>query len=94
MEGVNSQHKIVTAYQLWSDKNLSIPFYSARSLLPKFDELCAVCENNRPGVVCVVETWLGEEITDSEISLPDYQLYRLTAIDMVVEYLCMYVIFV
>ena len=28
-------------------------------------------------VVCVVETWLGEEITDSEISLPDYQLYRL-----------------
>ena len=29
------------------------------------------------GVVCIVETWLGEEITDSEISLPDYQLYRL-----------------
>ena len=27
--------------------------------------------------MCVVETWLGEEITDSEISLPDYQLYRL-----------------
>ena len=25
----------------------------------------------------VVETWLGEEITDSEISLPDYQLYCL-----------------
>ena len=27
--------------------------------------------------VCVVETWLGEEIADSEISLPDYHLYRL-----------------
>ena len=63
MEGVSSQHKSVTAYQLCSDKNLSILFYNARSLLPKFDELCAVCENNK--------------ITDSEISLPDYQLYRL-----------------
>ena len=28
-------------------------------------------------MVCIVETWLGEEITDSEFSLPDYQLYRL-----------------
>ena len=77
MEGVSSQHKSVTAYQLCSDTNLSILFYNARSLLPKFDELCAVCENNHPSVVCVVETWLGEEITDSEIYLPDYQLYRL-----------------
>ena len=67
----------MTAYQLFSDKNLSILFYNARSLLPRFDELCTFCENNCPGVVCVVETWLGEEITDSEISLPDYQLYRL-----------------
>lgn len=24
-----------------------------------------------PSVVCAVETWLGEEITDFEISLPD-----------------------
>ena len=47
------------------------------SLLPKFDELCALCENHHPGVVYIVETWLGEEITDSEISLPDYQLYRV-----------------
>ena len=78
MEGVSSQHKSVTAYQLCSDKkSLSILFYNARSLLPKFDELCAFCENNHPSVVCVVETWLGEEITGSEISLPDYQLYRL-----------------
>ena len=37
----------------------------------------ALCENQCLGVVCIVETWLGEEITDSEISLPDYQLYRL-----------------
>ena len=77
MEGVSSQHKSVTVYQTCSDENLSILFYNARSLLPNFDELCALHENNRPGVVCIVETWLSEEITDSEISLPDYQLYRL-----------------
>ena len=75
MEGESSQPTSETASRLCSDPSLSILFYNARSLLPKFDELCALCENQCPGVVCIVETWLGEEITDSEISLPDYQLY-------------------
>ena len=77
MEGVSSQPRSNSVYRLCADQNLSILFYNARSLLPKFDELLALCDENHPGVVCVVETWLGEEITDSEISLPDYQLYRL-----------------
>ena len=77
VEGGSSQPTSETAYRLCSDPSLSILFYNGRSLLPKFDELCALCENHCPGVVCIVETWLGEEITDSEISLPDYQLYRL-----------------
>ena len=75
MEGVSSQPRSKTVYHLNSDQNLSILYYNARSLLPKFDELCALCE--LPGVVCIVETWLAEEITDAEISLPDYQLHRL-----------------
>ena len=77
MEGVSSQPRSNTVYHLCADQNLSILFYNARSLLPKFDELLALCDEKHPGVVCVVETWLGEEITDSEISLPDYQLYHL-----------------
>ena len=47
MEGASSQHESVTAYHLCSDTNLSILFYNDRNLLPKFDELCAFCENNR-----------------------------------------------
>lgn len=32
---------------------------------------------HNPDVICVVETWLAEEINSSEISLANYQLFRL-----------------
>ena len=28
-------------------------------------------------LLCIVETWLCEDINDSELLLPGYQLYRL-----------------
>ena len=30
------------------DKELSIVYYNARSLLPKFDELCTLCATHKP----------------------------------------------
>lgn len=47
-------------------------------------------KNLLPGVVCIVENWLSEEIMDLEISLPDYYS-ALIPIDMVVGCLCMFI---
>jgi len=41
------------------------------------DELRTIVESQRPSVICVVETWLSEEVSDQEISLSDYQVTRL-----------------
>ena len=56
---------------------LQVLYYNARSLIPKLDELRANVASLKPHVVCVVETWLSEDISDHELSLFDYQLQRL-----------------
>ena len=33
--------------------------------------------SQKPDLICIVETWLCEDVSDNELSLPDYQLYRL-----------------
>ena len=45
--------------------------------MPKLDELHAVILSQKPDLLCIVETWLCEDINDSELLLPGYQLYRL-----------------
>ena len=55
---------------------LRILYYNARSLLPKMDELRAVNEASKPDIVCIVETWLDGDITDGELLLPNFQLFR------------------
>ena len=46
-------------------------------MLPKIDHLSALCLASDPDIVCIVESWLCNEITDSEIALPGYSLVRL-----------------
>ena len=46
--------------------NLRMLYCNARSLYPKFDELCAQCDMEKPDIVCLTETWLCEDITESE----------------------------
>ena len=55
----------------------SIMYFNARSLIPKFDELCLLVETHQPDTVCIIETWLDHNISDNEIHLPGFQLYRL-----------------
>ena len=55
---------------------LRILYYNARSLLPKMDELRAVNEASKPDIACIVETWLDGDITDGELLLPNFQLFR------------------
>ena len=60
------------------DKELSIVYYNAHSrLLPKFDELCTLCATYKPDMLCWVEMWLCNDISNNEIMIPGYQLYRL-----------------
>jgi len=55
----------------------TVVYYNPRSLIPKMDELRIIVESQRPSVICVVETWLSEEVSDQEISLSEYQVTRL-----------------
>ena len=51
-------------------KNLRILYFNARSLYPKLDELSAQCDIEKPDVVCLTETWLSEDIMESECAIP------------------------
>ena len=52
-------------------------YFNARSLLPKIDNLRGLCSLYFPDIICVVETWLHEDILDSEISIEGFSIMRL-----------------
>ena len=58
-------------------EHFHVLYYNVRSLLPKIDELRAVCETSKPDVICIVETWLDHNITNNELAIQGYQLFRL-----------------
>ena len=53
-----------------------IMYCNARSLIPKYDELCATMEVHNPDTICIVETWLCAAVLDSEVALSGYQIHR------------------
>lgn len=55
---------------------LYIIHVNIRSLLPKIDQLRAWLEYNKPSIITISETWLSTNISDSDISLNNYTLYR------------------
>ncbi len=62
-----------------SPTDFSILYFNARSILPKLDDLrVEVAAQNLPlCCVCIVETWLSEDISDLEISIENYDVVRL-----------------
>ena len=52
-------------------------YFNARSILPKLDELRLICYDHVPHIVCIVETWLDDTVTNCELSIPNYQIVRL-----------------
>ena len=44
--------------------------------MPKLDNLLISVNIHKPHIICVVESWLSTEISDSEISIPGFQLFR------------------
>ena len=61
-----------------TSQSIGILSFNARRIVLKHNELCAVVEVNNPDIVCVAETWLDADITDSEIDLPGYQVHAQT----------------
>jgi hypothetical protein len=55
----------------------TILYFNARSVLPKLDELVTLVDIHTPDIICIVESWLDKDITDSEIAIPDYVPLRL-----------------
>ena len=60
-----------------ANHTLTIYYFNVRSLLPKIDNLRILCSLYSPDLVCVVESWLGPDISNSEISIPSYSVFRL-----------------
>ena len=51
---------------------------------PKVDELAALCIVNKPDVVCLVETWLSDDVLDSEVAIHNHSVLGLDRTDMAV----------
>ena len=73
VEGASSRN----ANNMTNGNTIAFLYFNARSIIPKYDELCAIVAANSPDIVCIVETWLDSDITDSEIDLPGYEVHRL-----------------
>ena len=76
MEGVNSHHTYSSLSHLHSS-TLSIMYFNARSVFCKLDSLKLVCAKHQPDVICIVESWLDKEISNSEFSLDGYNVSRV-----------------
>ena len=57
--------------------NLQFLYYYSKEDCFKIDDFKANCLLYKPDIVCIVETWLGSDVLDSEICIPDYELTRL-----------------
>ena len=62
--------------QFPSTPSFSILSFNARSLLPKIDNLRAVCSCSCYDFITVTETWLSADVLDHELYIPGYTLIR------------------
>ena len=55
---------------------LKVIFANVRSIFNKFNEFLALISIDTPDLVGVTETWLHSEISNSEIQVPGYKIFR------------------
>ena len=58
-------------------------FSNVRSILNKRDELLAEVLISKPDIIGITETWIHSEISDSEIQIPGYSVFRQDRLDTV-----------
>ena len=71
LEGASSQ-----SHGMTTSKQLNVLYNNARSIVPKLEELQACVLFHKPDLVCIVVSWLSEDVTDNEIQLHDNQVHR------------------
>ena len=49
---------------------------NTRSLLRHFDDIATLVATKRPHILALSETWLDDSVSDAEILLPGYSLFR------------------
>ena len=78
IEGESSEHHSFSNLPSNNDRDrtLTVMYFNARSLLPKLDELRMLAVDSNPDIICIVETWLSQDITNEEVSIPGYLLHR------------------
>ena len=58
------------------DRSFSSGHINVRSLLPKIQEVHSLLEENEFDILAVTETWLGPTITDEDVEIDGYKIYR------------------
>ena len=68
---------------LVTNRGLKIVHQNIQSLTKKIDELRLICSSVQAGIhlMTLSETWLNEQISDSEISIEGYKIFRLDRAD-------------
>src|SRR6516225_9550044 len=57
-------------------ENLSCIYFNARSIVNKRDELALYLNEEDVDIIGITETWLNSSISDSEVAIEGYNLYR------------------
>ena len=55
---------------------LNLLYLNARSILPKLDELRALCVDNSYDIICIVESWLSDVVANTELNIPGFIIFR------------------
>ena len=55
---------------------LTVIHVNTRSLLGHFDDVAALVTTEHPHILALSETWLDTSVSDAEIHLPGYRLFR------------------
>ena len=74
---MNFHHMEGVSYHQQADNNITDVYFNVRSIVPKLDSLRAESLVRTPSIICIVESWLSEDIMDSEIAIDGYQIMRL-----------------
>ena len=78
MESARSQHKLpdVGVPGRNNANSVSIMYFNARSIVPKFDELCLLVELHNPDIISIVESLLCADIPDDDICIQGYNVFH------------------
>ena len=79
VQGTSSEPTVPTVPTIpGTSKQLSIVYYNARSLVPKFDELCASTETYKPDIIlyALLRPGWTKDISDEELDIPGFMLHH------------------